>query len=241
MAFVQRDNEEIVKPRSRVRVHGNDVWIDKLDQLPKQLVCGIADELIFLWRFADDGSDINRISSPCHTAKAHNRKWGRFRIMSKMIAERSFSSPFMSRHNALQYDLGVCGDHDIDALRANHRNTLAAQESRESNLIDVFRKGKNGRYHKNRIRTDDDCDFKIFAVFLSSPIMTAAPFHALPMHPRHIVSEHLKPIHTDISPPRGRIMRDDHSIGNETSGIARPTFQNRKPGQVRRFDDLLTW
>src|SRR5579862_3463721 len=35
-------------------------------------------------------------------------------------------------------------------------------------------------------------------------------------------------------------MGDDHPVCNETSGVARPTLENRKPGQVWRFNDFLT-
>src|SRR2546427_5229660 len=159
--------------------------------------------------------------------------------MSEMITEWPFQTPLTGRHNTFQYNLCACGDHHVNALRVNHRNTSAAQESGERNFIDTFRKRKNRRHHQNRICTDDYRDFQTLSVLFGVPIMNAPALHALPMHAGHIVAEDLKPVEAAVSRFRNRIVADDYSVSDESSGISRPALENGKAREVRSLNDFL--
>ena len=70
--------------------------------------------------------------------------------------------------------------------------------------------------------------------------MNPPAFHALPVHAGRVVPEDLKPIEAEVSRLRNRIVTDDHSVRDETSGISGPTFENGKLRQVRCFHNFLT-
>src|SRR5437016_2590170 len=146
--------------------------------------------------------------------------------MSKMIAEWPFQTPLSGWHKTFQHNLCVGGHHHVYALRVNHRNPSAAQESGESNFIDTLWKRKNGCHHENRIGADDHGYFETFSLLFGIEIMDAPAFHALPMHAGRIVAENLKSIEAAVSHLRNRIVADDHPVGDETSGVSRPTFEN---------------
>ena len=164
MAFLQRYNEQIVKTCAGEGMEIDDVGIDELNQRPDHLARCLAEIFVFLRRLSHHGSGIYRIPAASHLPDVHDRKFGGFRIMSEMIAERAFHAAFAGRHNAFQHDLGVGGHHHVYALCVNHRDTSAAQESRECNFIGILRKRNNRSHHENRVRPDDHGNFQTFSL-----------------------------------------------------------------------------
>src|SRR4029453_343286 len=148
--------------------------------------------------------------------------------------------PSLARWNdALQDKFGSGRNHEVDALRANHRDALTPKEARESDFIDVLWQRQYRCHHQDGIGADDDRHLQVLPVLLRFPIMTAASLHALPMHAGSFFVEPLESVQTQIPPLSAWVMRDDHAVGDETSCITGPAFQDRQHGEVGLFDDFL--
>src|SRR2546427_242806 len=206
MTLLQRDHEQIMEASSRICAETDDVWIEELHQRSNHLARCNAEIFVLLRRLSYNRSGVYRVPAASHLTDTHDRKFCSFRIMSEMIAEWPFQTPLMGWNNTFQHNLCVCGDHHLNAFRVNHRNTPAAKESRERNFIDTLRKRKNGCDHENGVGTDDHRDFKTFSFLFGVEIMSAPPFHALPMHACRFVAEDLKPVETAVSRLRNWIV-----------------------------------
>src|SRR5213593_678129 len=228
MTLLQGDDEQIMEARSRICADTDDVGIEELHQRSNHLAGCNAKVLVLLRRLSYHGSGVYRVPAASHLLDMHDRKFRGFRIVTKVIAERTFQTPLMGWNNALQDNLCVCGDHHVNRSRLNHRNGSTAQESRECNFIDALRKRKNRRHHENRICTDDHRNFQTLSLLFRVPIMYAPTLHTLPMHAGRAVAEDLKPVQAAVSRFRDRIVADDDSVSDEASAISRPTLENGK-------------
>src|SRR5262249_33950802 len=173
-----------------------NVWIDDLDQRTNHFPGSDAEKLIFLRRLTHHCSGIDRVSAPGHFANMEDRKLSRFRVVSEMVAERTLH-PSLSRWNyALQDKFGSCRNHEVDALRANHRHALIPKEARESDFIDILRQRQHRCHHQDGIGADNDGSLQVLPLLLCFPIMTAASLHALPMHAGSLFVEYLESVQT---------------------------------------------
>src|SRR5262245_53504093 len=125
-----------------------------------------------------------------------------FRAMSNMVAERPLHPSLACWNDAFQNKVRSRRNHDVDALRANHRDALTPKEARECDFVDVLRQRQYGCHHQDGIGADNDGNLQVLPLLLRFPIMTAASLHALPMHARSLFVEHLESVQAQIPPLR---------------------------------------
>src|SRR5262245_675425 len=107
MAFLQRNDQQIVKAGAGIRTHAHDVRIDDLDQRADHFACRDTEKLVLLRRFAHNRSGVVRVSAPRHFSNVEYGKLGRFRVMSKVIAKWSLEFSLPRRNDTFQYEFRI--------------------------------------------------------------------------------------------------------------------------------------
>src|SRR5258706_7514972 len=77
-------------------------FMDQLDQPAENLLCGIAEKLVFHGRLSDNDRRINRISPVSYRPEMEDREFRGGGIMSEMIAEGTFHPSRAGGHYAFQ-------------------------------------------------------------------------------------------------------------------------------------------
>src|SRR5262249_44822321 len=141
-----------------------------------------------------------------HICERENGELGRLGIMPEMIAKRAFDAAFMARNAPFKNDFRSGRDHEIQRLCPNHRNTLPAQETRESYFVNILGQGKNGCHHEDWIGTKDNRSVEVSPHSFGFPVMAAAAFHALPVHSCFCRAEYLQPVETEVATLGSRML-----------------------------------
>src|SRR5262249_40418089 len=137
MAFLQCDNQQIVKASPRIRTHLHDIRIDNLDQGTDHFTSRYSQKLVFLRRLSYDGSRINRIAPLRDLADMEYGKLTRVGVMTKVIPERALDPALACWNCSFEHDFRVCGHHHVQRLRSYERHSFAPDETGERHLIDI--------------------------------------------------------------------------------------------------------
>src|SRR5262245_26247316 len=164
MTFLKRNNQQIVKAGPGIRAHLDNIWIDDLDQRTNHFPGCDAEELIFLRRLTYHRSGIDRVPPTGHFANMEDWKLSRFRVVSKMVAERPLHPSLARWNDAFQDELRSRRNHEVEALGSNHRNALTPKEASEGDFVDVLRQGQYGCHHQDRIGADHDRNLQVLSV-----------------------------------------------------------------------------
>ena len=95
---------------------------------------------IFLWRLADDGRRIDRIFAMRHAGDVEDGILVFERVKASVIAERPFGAELVQIHVALQNNLGIGRNLQIDGLAFHQLDWLLPQESGDDEFFYVWRR-----------------------------------------------------------------------------------------------------
>ena len=157
-----------------------------------------------------------------------------------MVAERPFEPDVVARDRALEHDLGVGRDLQVDRLALDELHRRALEEPCDHELADVLRQRRARRVGGDGVETDGHCDrnrpFRRFEQ-VGAPVLVD-----LPVHEGRAPVDLLHPVHADVADTRARIARDHGRERDERCRVARPAAHDRQRIQVdvvTREDDLL--
>ena len=191
MTFLCCYHQQIVKTGARIRAHVHNIRIDDLDQGTNHFPRRNTNELVFLRRLANYRPRVDCVSAMCDFSNVKDGELCRVRVMSKVISKRSLHFSLARRNDTFKHEFRICRHHHVDRFGTNHRNPLAAKETRKSDFIDVLRQRQYRSHHENGVGADHDGHFEIVSFLLCFPIVTAPTFHALPMHAGNVFPKHL--------------------------------------------------
>src|SRR5258708_704089 len=145
-------------------------------------------------------------------------EWGGMRIMSKVIAERAFHGALLRRDLAFENKLCVRRDfhRDAPAFGQGHRGT--AQKTTERDLIHALWQRSHGSHQKIRIGSHHNRDGECLPELFSVRKMKAAALLNLPMHTGAGRRHHLQPVEAHVPHFRERVLSDDKTEGDKTTG-----------------------
>ena len=151
------------------------------------------------------------------------------RVVAGVVAERAFARELVLGDVALEDDLRVGRNLEVDGLRLDELHRLAAQEAREHQLVDVLRERRARRVCRDGIEPDRDDDVE---PAVGQQVVGAAVLVDLPVHRGRVPVEHLQPVHADVAPAGARVLRDHRGEGDERRRVARPTGLDGQGAEV---------
>ena len=157
MTLLQRDAEEVVEARVLEGIEIHDVGIHQTDEGSHHLADGDPHRLVLLGRFADYGSGVDRIAATGHPLDVEHGELGGLGVMAEVIAEGAFHPAFARFHVALEDEFGVGRNQQLVGLGSNQLSRFAAEETGETQLVEVLGQRKDRGQHQDGIAAQDDC------------------------------------------------------------------------------------
>jgi hypothetical protein len=163
-------------------------------------------------------------------------------IVSRVIAEWTFSPQLIGLHITFQDEFGFCRDLQVHRQAADHGNGLLTDESREENFVNAPGEGSRSGVCCGRVCADShgyghaSAGLPVFLVVVRTVLVD------VPVHPGSLAIEDLEPVHSRIASAGGETSSDDHRQGDERASILGPALQDREPREIHRIshvDDFL--
>ena len=123
----------------------------------------------------------------------------RMRVEAGVIAERTFAPPLARLDVALQHDLRVGRDLEIDRHALDELDALPTQESGEHQLVETFGHRRRRRIVSAGSGPSATATGQALAEPLGDAMMLRAALVPLPVHARRSTVEHLHPIRADVA------------------------------------------
>ena len=162
----------------------------------------------------------------CNRRQLEQRKLSCFRVVTEVVAERTFSPSPACRHPSFQHEFGVCRDVQSDRPAPHGGCTAAADDARKGELVDPFGQRHHGRQHQRRVPTQGYGHFKRLVPGFGPVMVKPAPL--LDLHV-HAGGDRIVDVHSvDAHIRRGcvGIAANDEREGDEAASVSRPALQH---------------
>ena len=161
------------------------------------------------------------------------------RVVAGVVAERPLHPDLALLDRPLEHDLGVRRHLEVDRLRLDDLDRLAAEEAGEHQLVDVLRQRRARGVGRHRVEPerDGDRDLAVGGEVVGAPVLVD-----LPVHVGGARVDLLHPVHADVAAARVRVLRDHGRQRDERSRVAGPAALDRQQVEVDLVagqDDLL--
>ena len=144
------------------------------------------------------------------------------RVVAGVIAERPLREELLARIDvALEHEVRVGRDLEVDRLAAHVLDRLAAQEPGEHPLVDAVGQRRGRGVGERRIAAERDRDLEPLAELLRAPEVTRARLVDLPVHRRRAAIDALHAVHADVARAGVGILRDDVGEREERAAVVR--------------------
>ena len=157
------------------------------------------------------------------------------RIVTGVVAERTFHPPLGRINVALQHDLGVGRHVMVHRLAAHHVHGLAAQKAGEHHLVYARWQWRRRRINRRRRGAEYHRHLQPLLLALGVPVVLGAAFVQVPMHPERLIVENLEAIHADVALAGVGIVREHQRQGDVAAAVIGPALQD---GQLRELEVL---
>ena len=163
---------------------------------------------------------------------AERRKTGNgsaARVVAGVVAERALHADLALLDRPLEDDLGVGRHVEVDRLRLDQLDRLAAEEAREHELVDVLRQRRARGVRGDRVEPERDGDRDRS---VGGEIVGASVLVDLPVHVGRARVDLLHPVHADVADARVRVLRDHRRQRDERRRVAGPAALDREQVEV---------
>ena len=227
--LANRDDAAVVERACDRKVVVDDLRHGHPDRRQEDPFGRLAEPRILLRRFADDDRRIDRVPAHGHRGQPEDRKRLGRRVVAGVVSEGPFLGDLVLVDVALEDDLRVRRDLEVDRLRPDELNRLAAQEPGEHELVDVLRQRRARGVRGDGVEPEGDCDFDLA---VGGEIVRAAVLVDLPVHRGRARAELLHAVHADVAGARPWILGDHRRERDERRRIVGPALLDRE--QVER-------
>ena len=155
-------------------------------------------------------------------------RFGR-RVEAGVVAERAFGAELVLLDVALENDLGMRRDLEVDGDALDELDRRATEIARHHELVDVLRQRRARGVRGDRIHPERYCDGD--AALGGEPV-GAAVLVDLPVHEGGAVVDHLHAIHADVADAVPRVPGDDGRERDERRRVAGPAALDRESREV---------
>ena len=188
-------------------------------------------------RRANDDRRIDRIAARRDCRDVHDWKIIDRRVIARVVSKRALGLRLAPHAIALNDDLRIGRDLQVDGLALDHINRLISQPASNHVLVDVLGQRHRTRVRRNRIGSERKRDFHAPLAF--AMIGSGVLVH-LPMQTELILAVLLEPIHADVAAASNGILRDHVGERHVRPTIVRPLELDRQEVEIRLGpDDLL--
>src|SRR6202050_1772440 len=191
---------------------------------------GMAHEVVFLRRRADDGGQVERVFAMGDALYVEDGKLAFEGVKAGLVAEGAFGAHLADFDIAFEDDFGVGGDFEVNCFAGDQVNRVFAQEAGEHELVQIGRNGENACERGGGVGADGYSYFEsAFGIFrAAAAVMIGAVFLSLPVHASGTGVVNLHAVAADVAFTVFRILGDDHGPGDVATAVLRPAFEDRE-------------
>src|SRR6266540_4099483 len=205
------------------QIHIDDFRQSYTQQWEEQSFSCFTEVAIFHGWPPDDGGRINGIISMSDAGHMKNRIIVGERVKAGVVAKRTLPTKLLGGSDvALDDDIRIGRDLDIDRDAFYQFNAFLAQKTGEQDFIDLIGQRRSGGINHRRVAAQASRELKPAGMFFLALIMARAYFMGMPMHARSARIEHLHAVKTDVSRAFEWIFRENHRQRDERTGVTRP-------------------
>ncbi|OPZ81423.1 MAG: hypothetical protein BWY76_03038 [bacterium ADurb.Bin429] len=240
--FFDGDDGQVVKDAGDGQVQVHDLRQHHLHQRQEEALGDFAQVTILHRRPADDSGGVDGIFPMRDGGDMEDGVVVRQRVVSGVVAERSFPAALAGVHVALDDEISVGGHLQVVRQALHHLHRLAAQEAGEDHLVNAFRQRRGGSVGDGRVAAHRHRYRHARALPLVRRVVPGAGLVNLPVHAGGAGIEDLHAIHAAVAPSRFWIAGKDHRQREEGAAVLRPAGHHRQPAQVGWVHrHLLAW
>ena len=228
-ALADRDDRAVVERAGDGQVVVDDLRHAHPDRGQEDALGRLAEPRVLLRRLADDDRRVDRVAP--HRERRHvedGERLGR-RVVAGVVAERALGGEVALLDVALEHDLRVRGDLDVDRLRPARARPASLEEAGEHELVDVLRQRRRSRVRAHGIEPERDRDLE---PPVREQVVRAAVLVDLPVHQRRPPVDLLHPVHADVARAGLRVVRDHRRQRDERRRVAGPAALDRQEVEV---------
>ena len=171
----------------------------------------------------DDGGGVDGVATVRYAGDVEDRILVGKRVISGVVAERTFSAGLGDVHIAFQNELGVRGNFNVVGDALHHFDGAPPEEAGDHHLVKIWRKGENCRVHGGRIRPDGDRNIHSgLPRSQTAALVFGTLFVGLPVHAGGSVVVNLHAVHAAVALAGLGVLGEDHRQGNVGAAVLRP-------------------
>jgi hypothetical protein len=229
IALLDRYQHTVVEAALLGQVHVHHLGQSEAEEGQEQAFCGLAQMRVLHGSLPHDGGGIDGVPPVGDGGHVEHRIVVCQRVVAGVVTERSFPSPLFQVKVALEDDLGMSRNLEVDRLGLDHLHRPTPQEPGEGHLVDHGGERGGGGVGESGIGPDGDCRLHAAARL---PVVLGGVFVDMPMHAGGVAVEHLQTVHAHVPAAGLGMAGEDQGQGDVAAGVERPTLQDGQRPQI---------